>query len=120
MKIIKISEVEGTVMNDDQRFVGSVNFKNLIDDKVSPSFWAFSADFPPGHRSVPHTHNTDQILYFTEGKGVVGTDTEEHEVTAGTLVFIPAGQRHYHGATSTTACSHLAVLLEGPDSTEKE
>ena len=107
-------------MNYSRRFVGSVNFKNLIDEKMSESYWAFVADFEPGHRSVVHTHNCEQLLYFTTGKGVVGTDTEEHEVTQGTLIFIPAGQRHYHGATSKTSCSHLAVLLEGPGSTEEE
>ena len=114
MKIIKINEVSGQAINDERLFIGGVNFKNLIDGAVSESFWAFHADFQPGQRSVTHHHNTDQLLYFTAGPGVVGTETEEQEVPAGTLVFIPAGQRHYHGATGTTAASHLAVLLEGP------
>lgn len=43
MKIIKISEVEGTMLNNSQRFIGSVNFKNLIDEKIPQSYWAFSA-----------------------------------------------------------------------------
>ena len=120
MEIIRISDVKGEEINDSRLFVGSVNFKNLIDEKVSERYWVFSADFEPGHRSVVHTHNTEQLLYFTAGKGIVGTESEEHEVTAGTLIFIPAGQRHYHGATGTTSCSHLAILLEGPGNLEEE
>ena len=120
MKIIRLGDVKASEINDSRLFVGKVSFKNVLDRKDSKSYWVFHASFSPGNRSVVHTHNTDQLLYFTEGKGLVGTGTEEHEVESGTLVFIPAGQRHYHGATSATSCSHLAILLEGPGGPDKK
>ena len=115
MEVIKVSEVKSVELGDDQPSVGKMIYRQLLDDRVAKSFWSFYATFPLGRTSGLHQHGTEQLLFFTEGKGLVGTDTEEHEVTAGTLVLIPAGQRHYHGATSTTSCSHLAVILEGPD-----
>jgi len=66
-------------------------------------------NFSPGAVNVFHTHTSDQILYVTEGKGIVATENEEVTVTPGTIIFIPAGERHWHGATKETAFSHIFI-----------
>lgn len=57
------------MMNYRQRFVGSVNFENLIDEKVSQSYWVFSADFPSGIEAlfIPITPTKSSISLTERG-----------------------------------------------------
>jgi quercetin dioxygenase-like cupin family protein len=60
--------------------------------------------FQPGARSAWHTHPFGQILIITDGTGWVqewgGHVREMHK---GDVIWIPAGVKHWHGATPTTA-----------------
>ena len=53
------------------------------------------------------------ILYVTRGKGIVATEKEEIEVTAGTLVLFPAGENHWHGAAKDSEFSHISITTPG-------
>jgi quercetin dioxygenase-like cupin family protein len=46
---------------------------------------------------------------ITEGEGIVATATAEHEVGPGDVAFIPAGERHWHGAKPGSDMTHLAM-----------
>ncbi len=70
-------------------------------------------NFDPGAVNVFHTHSVDQVLYVTEGEGIIATETEEVRVTAGTFIVIPAGERHWHGATPDSTFSHIAIAIRG-------
>jgi quercetin dioxygenase-like cupin family protein len=66
--------------------------------------------FEPCARTDWHTHPLGQILIVTAGCGWVqswGNPIEE--VRAGDVVWTPPQEKHWHGATSTTAMSHVAV-----------
>ena len=66
--------------------------------------------FEPGARSAWHTHPVGQILIVTAGKGLVqrwGGPAEE--IRPGDVVRIPRGVKHWHGASSTTGMSHIAI-----------
>ena len=69
-----------------------------------------SDTFEPGARSNWHTHPTGQHLIVTSG---VGWTQEWHgpivEIRAGDVVWCPPGVKHWHGATPTTAMTHLAL-----------
>jgi len=65
--------------------------------------------FGPGGRTKMHTHTSEQILFITEGRGLVGTENEEIEVKPGMMVFFPAGEKHFHGATADSPVSHLTI-----------
>ena len=66
--------------------------------------------FEPGARTAWHKHPAGQILIITAGRGwVQGEGQPRHEVTAGDSVWIPANERHWHGATDKTAMTHIAV-----------
>lgn len=68
--------------------------------------------FAPGARTFWHSHELGQLLSVVTGRGLVCTFGEEpQQIEVGDLVWVPPGERHWHGATSTTAMSHLAVSL---------
>lgn len=66
--------------------------------------------FAPGARTVWHTHPAGQLLIVTSGKGWVQQQGEaRREINPGDVVWIPAGVKHWHGATTTTGMRHIAV-----------
>lgn len=69
--------------------------------------------FGVGGRNVFHTHTYDQVLYVTDGEGIVATENEEHMLHAGDVAVIPAGERHWHGGTPQTGMTHLAIGTPG-------
>lgn len=66
--------------------------------------------FDPGARTCWHTHPLGQRLIVTQGSGLTGTaDGKVWEIKAGDVVWCPAGVKHWHGASPTTAMQHLAI-----------
>jgi len=69
-----------------------------------------SVTFEPGARTAWHTHPLGQTLIITSGLGWVqheGGPVEE--VRPGDIVWFPPGVKHWHGATPTTAMTHIAI-----------
>src|SRR6266550_2164186 len=91
-------------------FTGSVRIDSLFQAK-DPSHTSGSyVTFEPGARSAWHTHPLGQTLIVTAGTGRVqrwGDPVEE--IRPGDVVWIPPGQKHWHGASPTTALTHLAI-----------
>jgi quercetin dioxygenase-like cupin family protein len=92
---------------------GVVYSQALIGAEETDQLRVVCARFEAGGRNLWHTHGFDQALFITEGEGIVATDDEERHVTTGDLVLVPAGERHWHGETSITAMSHLALGIPG-------
>jgi quercetin dioxygenase-like cupin family protein len=72
--------------------------------------------FEPGARTAWHTHPLGQTLIVTAGCGLVqrwGGPIEE--IRPGDVVWIAPDEKHWHGATATTAMTHIAIAeaLEG-------
>jgi len=66
--------------------------------------------FEPGARTMWHTHPLGQTLIVTSGLGWVqceGGQTEE--IRPGDVIWFPPGEKHWHGATATTAMTHIAI-----------
>jgi quercetin dioxygenase-like cupin family protein len=66
--------------------------------------------FEPGARTAWHTHPLGQTLIVTSGCGWaqrLGGPIED--IRPGDVVWFPPGEKHWHGATSTTAMSHIAI-----------
>lgn len=112
MKVMKVSDIQKEKATS-ALFEGAVTMQVLVDDKISKLLRSTSVNFSPGAKNVFHTHTGDQILYVTEGKGIVATETEEFTVEPGTMIFIPGGERHWHGATAQTSFSHLSIIIPG-------
>jgi len=68
------------------------------------------ATFEPGARSHWHTHPLGQTLYVLAGCGRVQTEGGPvREIRAGDVVWIPPGEKHWHGAGPDTMMVHLAM-----------
>jgi quercetin dioxygenase-like cupin family protein len=66
--------------------------------------------FEPGARTMWHTHPLGQTLIITSGLGRVQSEGGPvEEVRPGDVVWFPPGEKHWHGATSTTAMTHIAI-----------
>ena len=109
LKISKAGSIPSTVAPADS-FSGTVRRDGLIASE-SPSRVAVGiVTFEPGGRTAWHTHPAGQILVVVSGRGWVQSEgSARSEVTPGDSVWFSAGERHWHGATDSTAMSHIAV-----------
>ncbi|OGO31954.1 MAG: hypothetical protein A2Z29_06135 [Chloroflexi bacterium RBG_16_56_11] len=113
MIVVNSNSVKPAPLADEIVAKGPVNRRPLIDVKETGGFGAALVTFSPGAKLNFHTHDSEQILYVTDGKGVIATREKEYVVTPGSIVFIPAGEVHMHGATASTSLTHLAVQKVG-------
>lgn len=66
--------------------------------------------FEPGARTAWHTHPLGQNLIVTSGLGWAQREGGPvEEIRPGDVVWFPPGERHWHGATTTTAVAHIAL-----------
>ena len=93
-------------------FVGAAELRSIVGDEAR-DLRLTEVTFRAGARNKLHTHTTDQILIVTAGEGIVATEHEEQPVRAGDVAYIPAGERHWHGAKPGADMTHLAVLGSG-------
>jgi quercetin dioxygenase-like cupin family protein len=96
-----------------QYFTGSVRIDPLFETKDPLHTSGSYVTFEPGARSAWHTHPLGQTLIVTAGTGRVqrwGDPVEE--IRPGDVVWIPPGQKHWHGASPTTAMTHIAIQEE--------
>ena len=115
MKVVRPDDTEAGEAAG-KMFEGKVSRQPLIDDKTARDICINMIRFNPGARNIFHWHTGEQVLYVTEGKGIVATETEEYIVTPGTAIYIPPGEKHWHGATKDSSFAHLSIL--GPGETK--
>lgn len=92
-------------------FTGTVRMDPLFDAPAPARVLGLNVTFEPGSRTAWHTHPLGQTLIVTEGCGWVqrwGGPIEE--IRPGDVVWIPPGEKHWHGATATTAMTHIAIV----------
>jgi quercetin dioxygenase-like cupin family protein len=71
---------------------------------------AASVTFEPGACTAWHTHPLGQTLIVTSGAGWVQQEEGKVEqIFRGDIVWFNAGEKHWHGATATTAMTHIVV-----------
>lgn len=71
-----------------------------------------SVYFTPGARTYWHRHERGQILQVTTGSGWVCSEGEPPQrLRPGDVVWVPPGERHWHGASVGCAMSHVAISL---------
>jgi len=119
MKVIKLGEIKKELQAR-PLFAGAVTQQTIVDTSLSDRFSIRNVNFDKGARNKFHAHSIEQILIITEGKGVVATDKEEIVVVPGDIVFIPAKEKHWHGATKDSAFSHLYVMAPEQETTQLE
>lgn len=91
-------------------FTGTVRIDPLFQAHSPARAVGASVTFEPGARTAWHTHPLGQTLLITAGCGWVQREgSPVEEVHPGDVVWFPAGERHWHGATATTAMTHIAI-----------
>jgi len=91
-------------------FTGTVRIDPLFQANAPARAAGASVTFEPGARTAWHTHPLGQILIVTAGCGRVrrwGGPIEE--IRPGDVIWFPPGEKHWHGATPTTAMTHIAI-----------
>lgn len=100
-------------------FTGSdVTRQVLVPD--SKEFDMNTVNFGKGVRNKFHAHDTEQILIVTSGRGIVATEKQEKVVAEGDVILIPAGEKHWHGATKDSEFSHIYISRLGSKLTQLE
>jgi quercetin dioxygenase-like cupin family protein len=91
-------------------FTGSVRVDPLFQAPDPARVSGGHVTFEPGARSAWHTHPLGQTLIITSGLGWVQREGGPiEEVRPGDIVWFPPGLKHWHGATPTTAMTHIAI-----------
>ena len=91
-------------------FTGTVRIDPLFQGNSPARAFGASVTFEPGARTAWHTHPLGQTLIVTSGFGWAQVWGEPaQEIHPGDVVWFPPGEKHWHGASPTTAMTHIAV-----------
>ena len=91
-------------------FTGAVRIDPLFTAPDPARVVGASVTFEPGARTAWHSHPLGQTLLVTAGCGRAqrwGGPIEE--IRPGDVIWFPPGEKHWHGATTTTAMTHIAI-----------
>jgi quercetin dioxygenase-like cupin family protein len=113
MKVVRIDPAKREPATG-AMFVGTVGRQGVIGEADSGQIRIGVVTFQDGAVNKYHRHTFDQVLVVTEGEGVVQTKGgPEQRVTAGDVIFVPAGEVHWHGAAPGRTMSHVTVATPG-------
>jgi quercetin dioxygenase-like cupin family protein len=91
-------------------FNGSVRIDPLFEAPEPARVRCASVAFEPGARTAWHTHPLGQTLIVTSGTGLTQHEGGPiQEIRSGDVVWFPPNEKHWHGATPTSAMTHIAI-----------
>ena len=94
-----------------EHFTGLVRIDPLFNAKAPARASGSLVTFEPGARTAWHTHPLGQILIVTAGTGRVQRWGDPvQEIHQGDVVWIPPGQKHWHGAAPNSSMAHIAIV----------
>jgi quercetin dioxygenase-like cupin family protein len=115
MEILRLDEDLAAAPPEPQNFTGRVGMQNFAAAGGTDELEYLAVYFDAGAHTRPHTHETDQVLCFVRGSGFVWIAGEERRLAEQrSVVVVPAGVVHMHGATDAEPVCHLAVRAPGP------
>lgn len=105
-----------SVQGPSEWFTGNVRIDSGFQRPAPSRLTGAIVTFEPGARTAWHSHPLGQTLIVTSGAGWTQCEGEARvEIRAGDVIWCPPGHKHWHGATATTAMTHIAIqeALEG-------
>jgi quercetin dioxygenase-like cupin family protein len=91
-------------------FTGTVWQDPIVNAPAPARLASNRVSFEPGARTAWHTHPLGQTLYVTAGVGRAQTlGGPVLEIKAGDVLWIPPGEKHWHGAAPTTGMVHISM-----------
>ena len=112
-----------TVPGPAENFTGKVTITGQFQRPEPSRVGGAIVHFEPGARTAWHKHPLGQTLIVTEGVGLTGIEGGDVlEFQAGDILWCPPDRKHWHGATATSAMTHIAIQesLNGSPVTWKE
>jgi quercetin dioxygenase-like cupin family protein len=107
---IKRSGSKPSTKGPAEYFTGAVRVDPLFRPQEPARTSGAYVTFEPGARTAWHTHPLGQTLIITAGFGWVQREGGPIEdVRPGDVVSFPPGEKHWHGASPTTAMTHIAI-----------
>ena len=107
---IKRSGSQPSGKGPDEWFTGTVRIDPLNSPPDPARVVMALVTFEPGARTTWHTHPLGQTLIVTAGCGWAQREGGQiEEIRPGDVVWISPGEKHWHGATASTAMSHIAI-----------
>ena len=107
---IKRSGSQPSARGPAEWFTGAVRIDPLFGANAPARAAGNAVTFEPGARTAWHTHPLGQVLIVTAGCGWVQRDGGSiEEIRPGDVVWLAPGEKHWHGATLTTAMTHIAI-----------
>jgi len=109
VKVTRVGSQPSTA-GPQQNFTGTVRVDSPFRAEAPGRVGGGIVTFEPGARTAWHAHPLGQTLIVTAGVGRVqqwGSPAEE--IRPGDTVWIPAGVKHWHGASRTIGMSHVAI-----------
>jgi quercetin dioxygenase-like cupin family protein len=94
-----------------ETFTGEVRIDPLFQPPAPARALGVSVTFEPCARTAWHTHPLGQTLIVTAGRGLVQSwGGPVRKIRPGDVVWCPPGEKHWHGATPSTAMTHIAIV----------
>ena len=91
-------------------FTGTVRIDPLFQTSEPARAAGAAVTFEPAARTAWHTHPLGQTLIVTAGSGLAQREGGPiEEIKPGDVVWFPPNERHWHGASPTTAMTHIAI-----------
>jgi len=91
-------------------FTGMVRIDPLFEPDAPARSIGISVTFEPGARTLWHSHPAGQALIVTAGCGLVQSwGSPAEKIRPGDVIRFSPGEKHWHGATATTAMTHIAI-----------
>ena len=91
-------------------FTGSVQIDQPFQGSPPARVGGAFVTFEPGARTAWHTHPLGQTLIVTSGCGWVQVEgCSKEEIRPGDVIWFPAGEKHWHGATANGPMTHIAI-----------
>lgn len=119
-KTLKIIKKVAPTSGSPDYFTGNVTVESRFASEVPNSYRGGIVNFKAGARTAWHTHPFGQTMIIISGRGLVQSEGEPvQEILPGDVVWIPANERHWHGAAPDSPMSHVAISEPRNGSTVK-
>jgi quercetin dioxygenase-like cupin family protein len=112
---MKVTHIDDVAATPGKTFTGEVAMRRIFELDNPQGMGVSLVRFEDGARTNWHQHAGEQILIIVEGEGRAGNGTEEHlNLRPGTVLHMPANERHWHGAMPGKSMAHYSITNIGP------
>jgi quercetin dioxygenase-like cupin family protein len=116
---MRVQPKQPSTKGPEQLFSGDVWIDTIATGQEPSRIRVNIVRFAPSARTAWHSHALGQTLYVTEGAGLVQSRGEEiTQIRPGDVVYTPADEWHWHGATPDDFMTHIS-MTEGVGESQK-